>query len=283
MVTYIGITLKIMVDEIKSVQVIATGSSSFDLANLINEPLTGRKFEYTLFPLSYAELVEHSGYLEEQQNVPFRVIYGYYPEIVTSIENRERLLRAIASDYLFRDIFSLEQIHKPLLLEKIVKAVALQVSRELSYHELAQIVGADRATVEKYLDLLEKAYVIHKLPALHRNARNEIKKGKKYYFWDNGILNAILGNFNPLDSHSDAGILWENFIVSERLKHCKNMQLYRNFYFWRSTQQQEIDLIEEHGAFYSAYEIKLQERKKHYPQDLHTFLSVKRAEDNLSG
>lgn len=268
----IGLTLKIIVDQIKSTQVIATGSSSFDLANLINEPLTGRKCEYTLFPLSHAEMVQHTSYIEERQMLEQRVIYGFYPEVVCQAANPERALREIANSYLFKDIFTLEKINRPTILENLVKALALQVSREVSYNELAQLVGVDKNTVAKYLDLLEKAWIVFKLPALHRNVRNEIKRGKKYYFWDNGILNTILGNFNILNMRTDTGALWENFIVSERLKAIRNAQIYRSYYFWRTTMQQEIDLIEESGAKFSAYEIKFNPRKK--PQISKTFSSA---------
>jgi predicted AAA+ superfamily ATPase len=258
----IGITCKIIVDEIKSAQLIATGSSSFDLANKINEPLTGRKFEYTLYPLAYSEMMEHHSFIEEQRMISQRMLYGYYPEIVTRQGSEEKLLRGLADSYLFKDIYALEQISKPALLENLVKALAFQVSHEVSYNELSQLVGADKSTVEKYVDLLEKAFIIYKLPALHRNVRNEIKKGKKFYFWDNGILNAILGNFNQIESRSDAGALWENFIITERMKLINNRQQYRKFYFWRTTMQQEIDLIEEYSGHYAAYEIKLKQRNK---------------------
>ncbi len=287
----IGLTLKIIVDQIKTTQVIATGSSSFDLANKINEPLTGRKFEYTLFPLSYSEMVQHSNFIEEQQMTPQRMIYGYYPEIVTMQGSEEKLLRGLTNSYLFKDIYALEQISRPVLLENLVKALAYQVSNEVSYNELAQLVGADKSTVEKYIDLLEKAYIIYKLPALHRNVRNEIKKGKKFYFWDNGILNTILGNFNPLDSRSDAGDLWENFIITERIKYIRNMQLYRNFYFWRTTMQQEIDLIEEYSGIYAAYKFKLKQRSKvaipktfstAYPVTIQKVISKENLHDFLS-
>ncbi len=258
----IGITIKIIVDQVKTTQVIATGSSSFDLANKINEPLTGRKFEYTLFPISYSEMIKHRDFITEQQMISQRVIYGYYPEIVTYPGRAEQLLMELTNSYLFKDIYTLEQINRPAILENLIKALAYQVSREVSYNELSQLVGADKNTVERYISLLEKAYIIFKLPALHRNARNEIKKGKKFYFWDNGILNAILGNFNPLITRSDAGALWENFMISERIKFIRTKQYHRNFYFWRTTMQQEIDLIEEYGGSYAAFKIKLKPRIK---------------------
>ncbi len=288
----IGLTIKIIVDQIKTTQVIATGSSSFDLANKINEPLTGRKFEYTLFPISYSEMIKHKDYLSEQQMIPQRVIFGYYPEVVTSPGRAEQLLMELANSYLFKDIYTLEQINRPAILENLIKALAYQVSHEVSYNELSQLVGADKNTVERYISLLEKAYIIFKLPALHRNARNEIKKGKKFYFWDNGILNAILGNFNPLCTRSDSGALWENFMIAERIKYIKTNQFNRNFYFWRTTMQQEIDLIEEYGGTYGAYEIKMKPRNKYlipktfanaYPISSSEIISMDSFHDFLAG
>ncbi|MDD3534965.1 MAG: ATP-binding protein [Candidatus Cloacimonetes bacterium] len=258
----IGINIKMIVDEIPQVQVLATGSSSFELSNAINEPLTGRKYEYSLYPLSYVEMCEHHGFWEERKALEGRVIYGYYPEVVTSNGKEKRILKELADNYLYRDIYSLEQINKPRLLENLVQALALQVSREVSVNELSQLLGADRATIDKYLSLLEKAYVIYKLPALSRNHRNEIKKSRKYYFWDNGILNAILGNFNELAQRADAGALWENFIISERIKACKNAFRGSRFYFWRSVQMQEIDFVEEESAAFWAAEIKLNPKRR---------------------
>ncbi|MFA7543368.1 MAG: ATP-binding protein [Candidatus Cloacimonadaceae bacterium] len=258
----IGINIKMIVDEFPQVQVLATGSSSFELSNAINEPLTGRKYEYSLYPLSYVEMCEHHGFWEERKALEGRVIYGYYPEVVTSNGKEKRILKELADNYLYRDIYSLEQINKPRLLENLVQALALQVSREVSVHELSQLLGADRATIDKYLSLLEKAYVIYKLPALSRNHRNEIKKSRKYYFWDNGILNAILGNFNEIAQRADAGALWENFVISERIKACKNAFRDSRFYFWRSVQMQEIDFVEEESAAFWAAEIKLNPKRR---------------------
>lgn len=260
----IGINIKMMVDEMPHLQVLASGSSSFELSNAINEPLTGRKYEYSLNPLSYVEMCVHHGYWEEHKALESRIIYGYYPEVVTSPGKEKRILKELADNYLYRDIYSLEQIKKPLLLDNLVQALALQVSREVNPYELSQLLGADRATIDKYLSLLEKAYVIYKLPALSRNHRNEIKKSRKYYFWDNGILNAILGNFNGLAQRADAGALWENFVVSERIKACKNAFRDARFYFWRSVQKQEIDFVEEESAAFWAAEIKLNPKRKAY-------------------
>ena len=264
----IGLTLKLFTDQIKHVQVIATGSSAFELSNHVNEPLTGRKYEFRLFPLSFAEMVAHHGLIQEKRLIPHRMIFGYYPEIVSKPGEEVRLLKLLADSYLYKDLLTLEQVKKPLLLEKIVKALALQVGSEVSYNELAQTIGATRNTVEKYIDVLEKAYVIFTLPALNKNVRNEIKKGKKIYFCDCGIRNAVINNFNDVHSRTDVGALWENFIISERIKSLSYAGIDVKQYFWRTTQQQEIDLIEEvNNDEYNAYEFKWGKKTKvRFPQ-----------------
>lgn len=252
----IGTTIKLCADNIPHIQIIATGSSAFELANKANEPLTGRKFEYTLFPISFAEMVAKHGYLEEYRMLEHRLIFGYYPEIVTNIGNEEKLLKLLANSYLYKDILLLEQIKRPMLIEKILKALALQIGSEVTYNELAQTVQSDPQTVEKYIEILEKAYIVFKLPALSRNVRNEIKKGKKFYFYDTGIRNAIIGNFNSCSSRTDVGALWENFIISERIKKNTYAEHDVSMYFWRTTQQQEVDYIEEKNGELSAFEFK---------------------------
>lgn len=266
-ISNIGLTLKLFTDQLKDIQVIATGSSAFELSGKVNEPLTGRKYEYMLYPLCFSEMVQYHGLLEEKRLLGQRLIYGYYPEIVTSQGEEKELLKLLANSYLYKDLLILEQISKPVLLEKLLKALALQVGNEVSYHELAQIVEADKGTVEKYIDLLEKAFVIFRLPALSRNVRNEIKKGKKIYFYDCGIRNAILSNFNPVQSRTDIGALWENFIMAERLKFLRYKGIETVQYFWRTTQQQEIDLIEETNQQFAAFEFKWNEKAKaRFPQ-----------------
>lgn len=261
-ITNIGIVLKIMVDQIKSVQVIATGSSSFELANKLNEPLTGRKYEMHLFPMAFSEMVAENGLLEEKRNLEQRLIYGSYPEIVTHSIDAKEHIKLIANSYLYKDLFLLDQIMKPVLLQKIVKALALQVGSEVNYNELSKLIQIDNKTVEKYIDLLEKAFVIFKLPALSGNVRNEIKKGKKIYFYDNGIINAVTGNFNPLTQRTDIGRLWENYIISERVKYLNIQQQETDSFFWRTTQQQEIDYIEKNEGQILAYEIKWNPKAK---------------------
>jgi predicted AAA+ superfamily ATPase len=258
----IGLTLKIITDQFRHVQVIATGSSAFELSSQVNEPLTGRKYEYMLYPLSFAEMVAHHGLIREKGLIEHRLVYGYYPEIVTKTDEEKTLLKLLANSYLYKDLLMLEQVKKPLLLDKLIKALALQVGSEVSYNELSQTVGADKQTVEKYIDLLEKAYVVFRLPALNRNVRNEIKKGKKIYFYDCGIRNAIIGNFTPVNSRMDTGALWENYVIAERMKKLRYNDVDTAFYFWRTTQQQEIDLIEEAGGKLNVYEIKWGKNEK---------------------
>lgn len=252
----IGITLKIFTDQLKEVQVIATGSSAFELADKIQEPLTGRKYEYFLFPLSYAEMVQHHGVLEERRLLEHRLVFGYYPDVVTHPGEEPELLRLLSGSYLYKDLLMLDQVKKPLLLEKLLKALALQLGNEVSYHELAGLVRADMHTVERYIDLLEKAFVVFRLPAYSRNVRNEIKKGKKIYFYDNGIRNAIISTFNPISQRTDTGALWENFLISERVKQLHARSRVCGNFFWRTTQQQEIDYLEEYQGDLSAYEFK---------------------------
>ena len=261
----IGLTIKQVTDRIKDVQVIATGSSSFDLASKINEPLTGRKYEYELYPLSFVEMVGHHGWLEEKRLLHHRLVYGYYPEVVQQqgVSDCVRTLKALTESYLYKDILAYEGMQKPQMLSKLLKALALQVGSEVSYHELGQITQSNSHTVEKYIDLLEKAYVVFRLPAYSRNVRNEIKKGKKVYFYDNGIRNAIIDTFTPLDSRLDTGALWENFLISERVKYLAYRHDFATAqYFWRTTQQQEIDYIEEVGDQLSAWEFKWNSKKR---------------------
>ena len=263
----IGLTLKLFTDQIKGVQVIATGSSAFELANKVSEPLTGRKFEFRLYPISFEEMVNHHGLLAEKRLLSHRMLYGYYPEIITKIGEEKLFLNLLANSYLYKDLLMLEQINKPQLLEKLLKALALQVGSEVSYQELGQTIGSDRKTVEKYIDLLEKAYVLFKLPAFNRNVRNEIKKGKKIYFYDCGIRNAIINEFRPFETRMDKGALWENFVIAERMKLLQYHGLDTKQYFWRTSQQQEIDLIEETDRQLAAFECKVSETKKtRFPQ-----------------
>lgn len=262
MIPDIGLSLKRITDYIKDIQLFVSGSSSIELANTVNEPLTGRKLEYQIFPISFQEMVNHTSLTEEKRLLPHRLIFGYYPEIVTSPGHEIKLLKNLAGSYLYKDILSFGTIQKPALLDKLLKALALQIGSEVSFNEIAQTIGADKETVERYINLCEKAFIIFQLNALSRNARNEIKKGKKIYFYDNGIRNALTGNFQQFELRTDKGALWENFIVGERIKFLSYNQFYGNYYFWRTFKQQEIDFIEEQDGQFSAYEFKLNPKKQ---------------------
>ena len=284
----IGLTLKLFTDQIKDVQVIATGSSAFELSSHVNEPLTGRKYEFMLYPLSFSEMVQYHGLLQEKRLIEHRMIYGYYPEIVTKPGEENELLKLLANSYLYKDLLMLDQIKKPLLLEKLLKALALQVGSEIKYEEIGQTIGSDSKTVDKYIDLLEKTFVIFRLPAFSRNVRNEIKKGKKVYFYDCGIRNAIINNFKPVNVRTDVGALWENFVIAERVKMLRYKNIDVTHYFWRTTQQQEIDLIEEQEDKLEAFEFKWSKTEKvrfpqtfteNYPQALTKIISPENVEE----
>lgn len=257
----IGLVLKIIHDNFIGVQLIATGSSSFEIANKINESMTGRKFEFQLYPISFEEMVNKNGYLEERRQLEHRMIFGYYPDIVTSVGLELKLIKSLANSYLYKDLLNIDTIRKPVLLEKILKALALQIGNEVSYFELSQLLNSDKVTIEKYIDLLEKNYIIFRLPGFNINVRNEIKKGKKIYFYDLGVRNAIIDNFSPIQNRVDKGAIWENFMIAERKKYLNNRDINRNMYFWRTTQQQEIDLLEENGQVIDAYEFKFNSKK----------------------
>ncbi len=257
-----GITLKLFADKLKEVQVIATGSSSFELTAKINEPLTGRKYQFQLFTPSYLEMVDHHGLLTENRLLEHRLIFGYYPEIITHPGEERELLQLVSDSFLYKDLLLLEDVTKPILFEKLLKALALQLGSEVSFNELARLTGANHQTVEKYITLLEKAFVIFRLPAFSRNVRNEIRKGKKFYFYDNGIRNAIIKNFQLPSQRTDMGPLWENFLISERMKSLAHMGLAVDRYFWRTTQQQEIDYIEESAQSLTAWKFNWNVKEK---------------------
>lgn len=258
----IGLTLKLMVDNLPDIQIIATGSSAFDLRNKLNEPLTGRKFEYHLYPFSTNELLQHTSQIVERRLLEQRMIYGMYPDVINQPSDGLRLLRELSNSYLFKDILAYKDIRRPEELTKLLTALALQLGSEVSYNELGRTLGLDKETVERYLDLLEKVFVIFRLSSFSRNLRNELKKSKKVYFYDNGVRNAIINNFSPLALRTDVGALWENFILSERKKLNDYRGNYVNSYFWRTQAQQEIDLIEEKDGILHTFELKWNENKK---------------------
>ena len=258
----IGLKLKIIVDQIKDVQVIVSGSSAFDINNLTQEPLTGRKFEYQLFPISWNEFERNVGYIKAQQQLDLRLLYGMYPDVINNFGNEYEILKNLVSSYLYKDILSLAGIRKSEVLEKILQALAMQIGNEVSYNEIAQLVGVDKNTVNNYIDLLEKSFVIFRLNSFSKNLRNEIKANKKIYFYDNGVRNMIIGNFNALEFRQDKGALWENFMVSERMKLLSYSQSLAKRYFWRTIQQQEIDYVEIEADSVSAFEFKWSSTKK---------------------
>ena len=255
----VGLALKLLTDQMPGIQVIATGSSSFALENKTAEPLTGRKFEYRLLPLSFQEMVDHAGLLEEKSFREQRLLYGAYPDILTHPEDSERLLGELVNSYLFKDIYALEGLKRTKILDNLVKALAMQVGSEVNLNELAGLIGADRKTVETYIDLLEKNYVVFSLPAYSANMRNEIRKGRKIYFYDLGVRNAVMGNFSRTSSRTDSGGMWENYLILERLKNTLNLSFQPQRFFWRTTgaQGKEIDYLEKTSDALQAWEIKL--------------------------
>lgn len=259
----IGLTLKIIIDQFKHVQLWISGSSSFSLFNELSEPLTGRKWEYQLYPISWEEYENHVGYLKAEQHLENRLIYGMYPDIINDTKGREKeILRNLVNSYLYRDILSHGEIRKPEILEKLVQGLALQIGSEVNYNELSQLVAISKDTIQRYIDILEKGYVLFRLRSFNRNARNEIKKGRKIYFYDNGIRNAIIGEFSGVATRSDIGMLWENFLISERIKQNSYKLTFAKPYFWRTVQQQEIDYVEQNGLRLSAYEFKWNPKAK---------------------
>jgi len=256
----IGLTLKMMHDRMADVQVIASGSSPLDLADIAQEPLTGRKTSFEMLPVSWQEWKNHIGHLDALGQLHERLVFGMYPEVLMNSAEAQAILSALAKDYLYKDILALTGIKKPEILEKLLRALALQLGNEVSYNELSQLIGADKNTVSSYMDLLEKTFVIVRLPSLSRNARNEIKQSRKVYFWDNGIRNALLGNYTPIDLRTDKGALWENFILTERMKYRGNAGVSAQFYFWRTVQGAEIDFIEETPEGLHAFEAKYTEK-----------------------
>ena len=263
----IGITLKILHDEYPKLKIIATGSSSFDLSNMINEPLTGRKVVYRLYPLTFMELASNRSAMESRRELNRILRFGLYPAVIlnddrTALEN----IIEIVSSYLFKDILEFQNLKKPDLLLKLLKLLAFQISNEVSYTELARKLRVDQTVVQRYIQLLEDSFIIFRLKALKKNLRNEIGKSRKIYFWDLGVRNALIQNTNSLDFRNDQGALWENFCIAEHEKFLDyNIPRIVNTYFWRNYNQKEIDLIEESGEKYLAFEFKWSTVKKFKP------------------
>ncbi|NQY07895.1 MAG: ATP-binding protein [Flavobacteriales bacterium] len=261
-ITDIGLTSKIITDKFKNVQLILSGSSSFDLYSKLNEPLTGRKRTYNIWPITWKEWENHIGYVKAEQDLENRLIFGFYPDVLSNEENPESILIELTESYLYKDVLMYEGLKKPTVIKKLLQALAYQIGSEVSLQELAQTLGIAPKTVDAYIDILEKAYIIFRLSPLSGNLRNEIKAKNKIYFYDNGIRNAVIGQLQPLSIRKDVGILWENFLVSERVKQISINKDLRQFYFWRTTQQQEVDFIEKVNDSYFGYEFKWNEKKK---------------------
>ncbi|KAF0152863.1 MAG: putative ATPase [Ignavibacteria bacterium] len=254
----IGTKLKLMVDEIENIKIIITGSSAFDILGETGEPLTGRKITFTLFPFSEQELMHTDTIIERRENLHLRLIYGNYPEVtlIKNLEEKSEYLKEIINSYLLKDILMFENIKNSSRIINLLRLISFQVGSQVSIQELASQLQINRATVEKYLDLLSKVFVLYKLEGFSRNLRKEIVKHSKWYFYDNGIRNAVIANFSPLNLRSDTGMLWENYIMSERIKHQTYSGMITNNYFWRTYDQQEIDLVEERGGNLYGYEFK---------------------------
>lgn len=265
----IGLNLKLLVDHIPSLRIIATGSSSFDLAKDIGEPLTGRKTVLKLLPLAQLEIAQIEKRHQTKANLDSRLIYGAYPEVVILRSNtdREQYLRELLSSYLFKDILQLEGIRHSDKLQRLVQLLAFQIGKEVSLAELGRQIGMSKNTVERYLDLLEKVFVIFRLSGFSRNLRKEIVKNQRWYFYDNGIRNALINNFNPLNIRNDIGELWENYVITERFKRQEYLRQPVNAYFWRTYDKKEIDLVEERRGQLFGFEIKWKSRTVTPPKD----------------
>ena len=258
----IGSLLKLVFDELPDYKLIITGSSSFELMDQVGEPLTGRNIKFTMYPLSLEEMKDTKGWLPVVNSLSSYLAFGTYPGVIDlEPAKREQKLVELAGDYLFKDILMYHQIKSPVLVRQLLKALAHQAGAEVSVNELSKLLGASRHIIETYLDILEKSYVIFSLSSFSKNIRNEIRKGRKYYFYDNGILNAVVGNLNPLQNRSDQGLLWENFCMSERLKFNMYHRTGVDMHFWRTYDQAEIDLVEVHPDEMVAFEFIWHERR----------------------
>lgn len=258
----IGLVLKILVDEFPSLQVVATGSSSFDLSNEINEPLTGRKIELQLLPFSLRELYDHDP-IERSRALPDLLRYGSYPVVVLeSGVEKENGLKELVGSYLFKDVFQFQELRKPEILTQLLRLLAFQIGSEVSYQELARALGVEQGLVQRYIYLLEQAFVVFRLPAFSRNLRKEVVKSRKIYFYDLGVRNTLIQNYNPLDLRNDVGALWENFCIAERYKRLVYNRELVNRFFWRTYDQKEIDYLEESGGSIRAYEFTWNSDKK---------------------
>ena len=258
----IDLKLKLVTDQLPNVQLLVSGSSSLELGDSINEPLTGRKWQYHLYPLSFAEMQTNHGFVQEDALLPTRLVYGYYPDVVLAGNDAREVLNNLTDSYLFKDILALQGIRKPEKLIRLLQALAYQLGNEVSYHEIGKLVDLDNQTVENYIGLLERAFIVYRLGPLSRNLRKELKTKRKIYFYDNGIRNALIGQFGDVDYRTDIGSLWENFLLSERRKTWEYRRWYGNRFFWRTVEGQEIDYVEERDGKFHAFEFKYNPKRK---------------------
>lgn len=264
----IGLKLKLLIDTFPDQQIVATGSSSFDLGQEIKEPLTGRMMEFWIYPFSIPELLKNSNNIEINRQLESLLIFGAYPKVAQTVswKDKKTCLQKIAQNYLYKDILKFEKIKGSEKIQKLLEALALQLGNEVAYPELASLVGISKETVVRYLEILEKAFIIFKLQPFSRNLRKELAKLRKIYFWDTGIRNSLINNFNQLSLRSDKGALWENFIIAEKAKQQNNIAKKMPLYFWRTYDQQEIDLVIDQEGKLSAYEIKWQKKRLSAPK-----------------
>lgn len=261
----VGNMLKIVAEKFNDIKVIVTGSSAFKLAAAVNESLTGRKREFRLYPLSFKEMADDTSALEESRMIDHRLVYGYYPEVVTSPSDEKEVLKELIDSYLYKDVMEENDIAKPDKLVKLVQALAFQIGSTVSANELSGLVGVDAKTIERYIDILEKSYIIFTLPSYAKNQRNELKFARKLYFWDMGIRNGVIGNMAPvsLRSPEELGHMWENFLIAERIKRNDYAgRIFVQHYFWRTQQKKEVDLIEIEDGMMTGFEIKRKEGKR---------------------
>jgi hypothetical protein len=264
----IGLGLKLLVDHFPEMIIIVTGSSSFDLSNKIGEPLTGRNTLRNLYPISVIELYQQFGGMHVLQKLEDLLVYGAYPEVLNapSADDKKEYLISIRDSYLLKDILEIESIKSPSKLSDLLKLLAFQIGQEVSLNELSNNLGIAKQSVERYLDLLEKTFIIRKVGGFSRNLRKEVIKTARYFFWDNGIRNALINNFNLLNQRNDIGMLWENLMHMERLKTKSYKRIFSNDYFWRTYDRQEIDLVEDRGGKLYAYEFKWKPRREKAPK-----------------
>lgn len=269
-VDQIGINLKLIVDHIEDIKIIATGSSSFELAHQVGEPLVGRKWQYNLYSIAQLELSKMEDIHITKANLEDRLIYGSYPNVITAvgIEEKQRTIKEITTSYLYKDTLAFSGIKKSDKIHSLLKKIAFQIGKEVSLNELGNSLDLDSRTVENYLDILEKAFVIKRVSGFSRNLRKEITKNSRFYFLDNGVRNAVIGNFNALDSRDDVGQIWENYLFIERMKKREYKKIYANQYFWRTWDRKEVDLVEERDGKLFGYELTWNEKKtKKAPKD----------------